>query len=629
MKKRLKITLSLFVVFVLLLTAYFVVNALNKPEEPTRTPLETLFPGVGREEILAINVENFDGEQYKVSFETLDEGTSQESQRFVISKGETLYTWLEINPTYLSELLVSLGKPNIQEKVLFREGMTEEAFAEEMKGYGLSDGGQASYTITCTENRSYHVIIGNKNPTGQGHFFMLEGGDYIASSSSLYVQTCMERSAEEYVYSSLVVPNNHSESYAFPGFFAIYENERMKTGAVAEKNDFVRFVADVTIADKTENFTQTFRVNDEGDFIEKAFYSTLLGITNGICDKQVTFTYPNEPDVYGTLAGQDVRYNIKEVVHIQKEDMLFAIRHFEEEERPPERPNEMYFFLEPEGITSYLPHTMRMMESMQKIMNIPNAQVVCLGLDETAEDTFGTWKRTIVLQTPNIGLEEDDPYKYITNVLYISSLQQDKDGRTFYYVGSRLFDLVARVDASALDFLENALFEWVEPQAFIMPIDQIEEVTMEWSYGDALSGRYRLVPTFSYEEQEDGSVIASIDKMTMTNLATGEKTTVKSKNYREFIYQMYYINYRGDTGFTDAEEKALLHDPDKTVLKMTMQLKSGVLHAFRFVPYSQGKCMIWADGVADFYIYNVDIKTLASNFLRLQKGETVNAFERY
>ena len=83
--------------------------------------------------------------------------------------------------------------------------------------------------------------------------------------------------------------------------------------------------------------------------------------------------------------------------------------------------------------------------------------------------------------------------------LYISDAKYDENGTKYRYIGSDMYDIIARVESDDFDFVEYGFVEfWARRSMVMMDVNKLEELKLEFNMKD-LKGEYTF--NVSYEEK--------------------------------------------------------------------------------------------------------------------------------
>lgn len=190
-------------------------------------------------------------------------------------------------------------------------------------------------------------------------------------------------------------------------------------------------------------------------------------------------------------------------------------------------------------------------------------ETVAVGLTHETMEKYGLYAYEIYFELPrgiqdiSEGTEGDASdmlsdyswYGELGFTLYISEKQYDPDtSEPFRYVGSDMYDIVARVDGTDLDFVEFSFEEfWARRHLMMTDIGNIEEIKVDFGMKE-LYGSYRFEI-----EKRDLYVGTTEDNKMHAEYYPFEGATKTNK---------YYVNISSSGVCMDTEFKRILNAPD-------------------------------------------------------------------
>lgn len=187
-------------------------------------------------------------------------------------------------------------------------------------------------------------------------------------------------------------------------------------------------------------------------------------------------------------------------------------------------------------------------------------------------------------------------YSGIPNEISIS----DKNEDGTYYAYSSLYNIICKLDASKMGFLEWDRLKFLNTALFATSIYDIASVQIE-------SERANETFLMSGDDKETEFVVTA-------------KSSGKSINvdyYRQYYMNILTLYLRGYSEYDDA-------DSLECSLTMTITTKLGVKTVYKFYPYSTSHCYYTINGVGEFYLLRDEVDKLINNTERLMKGEPVS-----
>ena len=189
-------------------------------------------------------------------------------------------------------------------------------------------------------------------------------------------------------------------------------------------------------------------------------------------------------------------------------------------------------------------------------------------------------------------------YKYsgVDNYVYVSEKQEDGS----YYAYSLLFNLVARVDAETLEFLEWDFIDFVDRPIFQRNINDVAYIRVE---ADGVDEAFTIT----------GS---SVDDLAVTPESRKKAFNEKElKNFRLLYRKMLGLNI---------EEYAPEKTEENRVLRLTVRTDVGLEYVYDFYAYSTRRCFFTINGVGEFYCLRDRVEKIASDAKALMAGEDID-----
>ena len=155
-------------------------------------------------------------------------------------------------------------------------------------------------------------------------------------------------------------------------------------------------------------------------------------------------------------------------------------------------------------------------------------ETVAVGLTPRVMDEYGLYAHRIYFELPRYiedatGGTEGDTSEKLSDyswkwelgfTLYISDPLFDEDGTRVRYIGSDMYDLVAKVPADNLDFLERDFVDfWARRNVLMMSVSNLDEMKLTFNMDD-LKGEYTFDVTFDtyYGGYVNGEYVTSLEK---------------------------------------------------------------------------------------------------------------------
>ena len=313
-------------------------------------------------------------------------------------------------------------------------------------------------------------------------------------------------------------------------------------------------------------------------------------------------------------------------------------------------------------------------ESANTSDGLKGSKTVAVGITPEVMEKYGLYANTILFILPR-GFYDADPegiydrdiygsYDELAFELYISD--ETEDGKR--YIGSKMYDIVAEIDAANFRFLDSSFIDiWARRSVAMVDVDDIEKMGISLNFDDVY-GSYNFMfitktasndngdkkdvlyiygaadKTKPYTENEftkyaaetntSGALAAYIDGV--YEALSGEKTPYGKEgdgvsNYKEFLrilYTTYYCH-----SLTSEEQQA--YKSNKVLMELSFELKeSDNKYCFEFRRVSDSYVMVSiytedADGnifdaASNFCISTSAFKKIASSFVDILNGKAVD-----
>ena len=190
-------------------------------------------------------------------------------------------------------------------------------------------------------------------------------------------------------------------------------------------------------------------------------------------------------------------------------------------------------------------------------------------------------------------------YKYggIDNYVYVS--EKNENGN--YYAFSLMYNLVAEVPATTLDFLEWEFIDFVDRPLFQKNINDVSSVRFEADGFDE---------TFMIE----GATAADLS---VTPASTGKGLdSAGVENFRKIYLKMLKLSI---------EEYAPEGSYDDLIMRMTVKTDVGLEYVYEFYAYSTRRCYFTINGKGEFYCLRDRVEQIAADAAALMNGGEIDA----
>lgn len=320
-------------------------------------------------------------------------------------------------------------------------------------------------------------------------------------------------------------------------------------------------------------------------------------------------------------------------------------------------------------------------------------ETVAVGITPEIMDRYGLYYNKIYFELPReLDLDSEERwfwYESLCFELYISEVNYfDEDGNPvepFRYIGSNLYDIVAKAPASDFEFLEQSFLElWARRTLLLVDVTEIESFEIEFNL-EELKGKYEFItyienvytdsegnvttvkPEGNYDVKEimDLQVLLRGEPESYTDsllydyyfadysergifysdffthtsgVANVGGEFAGTASYKEFMRMLYSMHYNG---FFDGAERDRIYDsvkntPPHISMKITV---GGNSHGIDFYRVDDRRVMVSiydVDGDGnrqneghDFYISTFAFKKIANNAILMLNGKAVDGDVAY
>ncbi len=491
--------------------------------------------------------------------------------------------------------------------------------------------------------------------------------------------------------------------YVVTEIVSIFDAEGKETSKIGA-NSIVcyryRFMIDGVLGE--EEYISTLDFGKDTTESGKAIKDALVGksVSNNL--SIVVF----EQTVYSEFFLDFITYKISNIKYFVTNKMVSAFRFQNSSERDPFYGDSLYENTLNNKYSIYgLNHSV-----CQKVVNIlagiseatttpgglVGTETVAVGITPAVMKEYGLYAHTIYFEIPRglWAVDSGDPnkiddyawYETIGFTLYISD--ENEDGSR--YIGSDLYDIVARVEGEDFVFLKYDFVNfWARRDLMLTDIANIDAATFEFYLEDMKgiyemrldhrtlyigsdNGAYLKPPqNVSYTEFDEITVVVTpegectpnklteyvnangYDFVSLTELYNqlvggGKQTyagydTLGTSNFKEFIEVLYFTTYGG---VVPESEQAVIKENCDMVMRMSFKLNSSPWrYVFEFYRYDDRRVMVslyqasynpetneYGDeftAVSDFYISTFAFKKLVNHYIDVMDTVDINKEDAY
>jgi hypothetical protein len=215
-------------------------------------------------------------------------------------------------------------------------------------------------------------------------------------------------------------------------------------------------------------------------------------------------------------------------------------------------------------------------------------------------------------------------YKFGGSEFYviISSKQADD----CYYAVSNLFgyQIVCRVPAETLKWLEYTEFKWIQSNPFYENIGSVRRITIETPDGIDVD----FVLTHGTDEQ--GNVTLEVKERNSGTVIENKY----ARNFRQYYLTLLNITNKAYSNLDQKDREALIADESRLLMKMHIELTDGTSNDYRFYQYyeestgklSTGKVFVVVNDFGEFYTSNDLIDKVKNDTPRVLEGLDIDGY---
>ena len=247
----------------------------------------------------------------------------------------------------------------------------------------------------------------------------------------------------------------------------------------------------------------------------------------------------------------------------------------------------------------YSPNTNLYYEILYNFMALTGEETVKIGPSDADLETYG-------LANPAYTISYT--FGDYTFYIFVSNVQEDGT----YYAVSNLFNyqLVAKVSAEKLGFLDYSLFKWITSVQ-----------SMHIASGD---GTIDASFALTHGTNSEGNATLEVDAV-----AGDQKVHISNDdvyNFRQYYKSLLGVELQEYTPLTDEEKAALVSDPSKLMLTFSYTTTSGEVSEYKFYQYSTRRAFVTLNGDGEFYTYVDMIEKVINDTEKVLVGMDINSY---
>ncbi len=260
-------------------------------------------------------------------------------------------------------------------------------------------------------------------------------------------------------------------------------------------------------------------------------------------------------------------YTVTDFVVANSEEPIVSITYLTQDEKEKEAMTSAYKMLYP---ANYAVNSTNYSEVLQVLSDFQGTRTVALAPTDEEIAQYGLDKPAYSISYTYQGIKQ--------TVIF-----SEKNESGNYYAGSLLFNIIAEVDGSTMEFLEWGLVDWVDPPIFMMNINSVKTITVESE---------TAVRTFD--------LVGEGQELIVTERETGFKPEVQ--NFRQFYKTLLSFKLQGYVSSDlDLEDTAALAAGEPYLI-LKIETRGNVVTEYKFYPYSTRRAYYTVDGGGEFYV---------------------------
>lgn len=607
---------------------FFVLKPLVLVEEPTEEEtldktgeegdlygILTLYDQITRKQMQSVTVHNENG---TYSFER--KNLADPSSAFVLTIDGKDFSHIEFDEEKFASLVVAAGTTYVQERLIESEALSSldaEAREEVYRKYGLDEASDPDYfevkrfVVTETsENeeevtvQTYRVYVGDQTVAGTYYLrYNNSAAVYVSHTDS--VGTVVRANAAYYANLTLQYSPVSNGEYLMKDV-TLWKRCNEKGTKVGREDAAVVLYAPLsgetlTGDEKYESGLIDLRRNREH---AELFAGKRVG----------------DGDFYMTVQadGAEKRYHVKEILAV---DSLFINYSFvNASERDPVFTSVAYAFGAPSSIVGYYADSDACMDISELMKLFEASEILEIGVNDEVLEKYGLFANTLYLEMPQDGTYSTESGKendyvvnnYLSNYLYFSDVQEDGTR----YVASMLYDVVGKVDAAKLNFLDVDIFHFVNPYLYIVGFTSVQSLRFDFGYHDF--DRTYTIDLYHETDSQSGEQTHTI------RYREGRGKELNYDLFANFYTQILFMQLLGHAEDQGMSPDEVLQSGSK-LLSIEVTTVSGRTLTYDFYSYGERYVLAAADGSASFYTLSRHVKKLATDIQKLVADQAVEA----
>jgi len=252
----------------------------------------------------------------------------------------------------------------------------------------------------------------------------------------------------------------------------------------------------------------------------------------------------------------------------------------------------------------YEPNTTLISQILYNFMALQGTETVKIGPSDEDLEAYGLTEPAYIIS-----------YTFQDITFYLFFSEPLSDGS--YYAASSMYgyELIAKVSADTMGWLESDLFAWISEypvQEYITKIDTMRVVAGDNSLDVSFQLHHSL--------DADGNALLEVDSSD-----GGHISNTNVGNFRQFYKTMLAIRLIEYTPLTEEEKVALLSNDDKLMLTFSYTTLSGETLEFKFYQYTTRHAFVTINGIGEFYTLVDLVEKVLNDTERVLVGMDIDA----
>lgn len=256
----------------------------------------------------------------------------------------------------------------------------------------------------------------------------------------------------------------------------------------------------------------------------------------------------------------------------------------------------------------YIPNTDLYYEILYNFIALTGEETVKIGPSDEDLISYG-------LENPAFTISYT--FEDYTFYIFVSAAQEDGT----YYAVSNLYgyQLVAKVSAEKLGFLDYSLFKWISEYPFQAYVTSVQSMHV-------VSGDGKTDATFQLTHGTNSEGNPTLEVDASSGGQTVHITNDDVYNFRQFYKTLLSIDLQEYTPLTDEEKAAITSDPSKLLLKFSYTTLDGETTEYQFYQYSTRRAFVTINGSGEFYTYVDLMDKVISDTEKVLVGMDINSY---